>query len=140
MGATDCLRRLGAIPCWRFQTRPRFLHYAPLPLHDNLTATSKASPVPAADATPASTRVKRRPKAGARSPAVDEIPTSPPPSYADVASGAAELSEAERPKYAAIDAILGEEDLYKILGVRKTAKNEEIRRGFLNRSRTCHPE
>ncbi|KAM0790910.1 hypothetical protein ACM66B_004217 [Microbotryomycetes sp. NB124-2] len=32
------------------------------------------------------------------------------------------------------------EDLYKILGVNKKAKTEDIRRAFLGRSRICHPD
>ncbi|KAI5476700.1 hypothetical protein MNV49_007358 [Pseudohyphozyma bogoriensis] len=32
------------------------------------------------------------------------------------------------------------ENLYEILGVGKKAKSEEIRRGFLSRSRVCHPD
>lgn len=36
--------------------------------------------------------------------------------------------------------INSEEDLYKILGVQKKVKVEEIRRAFLARSRICHPE
>lgn len=39
-----------------------------------------------------------------------------------------------------VDSINDEEDLYRILGVPKKAKAEEIRRAFLGRSRLCHPE
>lgn len=39
-----------------------------------------------------------------------------------------------------VDSINREEDLYKILGVGKKVKLEEIRRAFLGRSRVCHPE
>jgi curved DNA-binding protein CbpA len=41
---------------------------------------------------------------------------------------------------AIIEEILKEDDLYKLLGCKKSSKPEEIRRGFLNRSRSCHPE
>jgi curved DNA-binding protein CbpA len=47
---------------------------------------------------------------------------------------------AEVAKIAVIDSIVEKEDLYEVLGVKRTAKAEEIRRGFLNRSRVCHPE
>ena len=39
-----------------------------------------------------------------------------------------------------VDAILVEEDLYRILGITRKAKGEEVRRAFLGRSRICHPE
>lgn len=39
-----------------------------------------------------------------------------------------------------VDEMNLEEDLYKILGVHRRAKTEEVRRAFLNRSRICHPE
>jgi len=39
-----------------------------------------------------------------------------------------------------VDAINETDELYLILGVTKKAKSEEIRRGFLGRSRICHPE
>jgi curved DNA-binding protein CbpA len=39
-----------------------------------------------------------------------------------------------------VDRINNEEDLYRILGVARKAKTEEIRRAFLGRSRLCHPE
>lgn len=72
----------------------------------------------------------------------DTLGTSPPPSYASVASGSTpeEQKQANEAKYAIIESILAEEDLYKLLGIKKTAKVDEIRRGFLNRSRVCHPE
>lgn len=38
------------------------------------------------------------------------------------------------------DAICEEDELYAILGLRKKAKPDEIRRAFLGRSRLCHPE
>lgn len=39
-----------------------------------------------------------------------------------------------------VDEINVEENLYKILGVKRRAKTEEIRRAFLARSRIIHPE
>jgi len=39
-----------------------------------------------------------------------------------------------------VDSINGTDELYLILGVTRKAKSEEIRRGFLGRSRICHPE
>lgn len=70
------------------------------------------------------------------------MPKSPPPSYASVASGSTEQEkeQAAQAKIAVIEAILEEEDLYKLLGVKRNAKPDEIRRGFLNRSRSCHPD
>jgi hypothetical protein len=47
---------------------------------------------------------------------------------------------AELAKVQIVDAIVQEEDLYKVLGVSRKAKADEIRRGFLARSRVCHPE
>ncbi|EPQ26964.1 uncharacterized protein PFL1_05599 [Pseudozyma flocculosa PF-1] len=89
-------------------------------------------------------RVKRRPAHAGR-------PLSPPPSYASVtgekASGTEthhddvdHLSDEMRAKIAVLDAITAEEDLYKVLNVHRSAKPEEIRRAFLNRSRICHPD
>lgn len=51
-----------------------------------------------------------------------------------------ERSPAELAKIKVIDSIVAQEDLYEILGVKRSAKTDEIRRGFLNRSRVCHPE
>lgn len=86
------------------------------------------------------------------------MPTSPPPSYASVAAGHSpapthsiqgqladgesnrQRTAAELAKIAAIDLIVKQEDLYEVLGVKRNAKSDEIRRGFLNRSRVCHPE
>lgn len=48
--------------------------------------------------------------------------------------------EARRHKVAIIDEILLQDDLYKLLDVSRKAKTDEIRRGFLKRSRLCHPE
>ncbi|GAA5841822.1 hypothetical protein JCM3766R1_005581 [Sporobolomyces carnicolor] len=39
-----------------------------------------------------------------------------------------------------VDRINKTDELYEILGVGKRAKSEEIRRGFLGRSRICHPD
>jgi hypothetical protein len=39
-----------------------------------------------------------------------------------------------------VDQVNVEEDLYEILGVKRKAKTEEIRRAFLARSRVIHPE
>lgn len=87
-------------------------------------------------------RVKRHAKRTA--------PHSPPPSYASVAAESipsmdgealkAGRSPAELEKMAVVDLVISEDDLYKVLGVKKTANSDEIRRGFLNRSRACHPE
>ncbi len=94
-------------------------------------------------------------------------PSSPPPSYDSVAgnapppppppaasnsrstgtgaapqqsTGDAAKDAARRAKLAVIDEILAQDDLYKLLNVGRKAKTDEIRRGFLNRSRLCHPE
>lgn len=39
-----------------------------------------------------------------------------------------------------IEDIIAEENLYKVLGIKRNAKTEEIRRAFLSRSRSCHPD
>lgn len=39
-----------------------------------------------------------------------------------------------------VDLINNTEDLYKILGIGRRAKSEEVRKAFLGRSRVCHPE
>lgn len=107
-------------------------------------STSAAS----ADATPANTRVRRRPlkQQGARG-SDPTAPRSPPPSYASVAAAHGDVppppgdwTPAELAKVQIVDAIVQEEDLYKVLGVGRKAKADEIRRGFLARSRVCHPE
>lgn len=109
--------------------------------------------------TPANTRVKRRPRRGTApsssyskasspspplaSPLVDAEPSlPPPPPYASIATGSTseERKQAQDAKVAIIEEILKEDDLYKLLGCKKSSKPEEIRRGFLNRSRSCHPE
>ncbi|PWZ00140.1 DnaJ-domain-containing protein [Testicularia cyperi] len=43
-------------------------------------------------------------------------------------------------KVRVIDEIIAEDNLYKVLGVKRNAKSEEIRRAFLTRSRSCHPD
>lgn len=123
-------------------------------------ATGSSIPPGKEGATPANSRVKRHPIR--KRNGHHDIPTSPPPSYASVASGrsspplhepsasiheqlaneeaARHRSAAELAKILVIDAIVKEEDLYKVLAVKRNAKAEEIRRGFLNRSRVCHPE
>lgn len=89
----------------------------------------------------------------------NDLPISPPPSYASVAAGKSSVhgpsvsgqehtseesihqrTAAELAKIAVINSIVNQEDLYEVLGVKRNAKNDEIRRGFLNRSRVCHPE
>lgn len=77
------------------------------------------------------------------SPLVDaEASLPPPPPYASIATGSTseERKQAQDAKVAIIEEILKEEDLYRLLGCKKSSKPEEIRRGFLNRSRSCHPE
>lgn len=39
-----------------------------------------------------------------------------------------------------IEDIIAEENLYNVLNIKKNAKTEEIRRAFLTRSRSCHPD
>lgn len=106
--------------------------------------------------TPTNTRLKRQ---SVRRRAGNNVPTSPPPSYASVASGQSPVeaansieeqlatdesqrlrTAADLAKIAVIDSIVKQEDLYEVLGVKRNAKSDEIRRGFLNRSRVCHPE
>lgn len=104
------------------------------------------------DPTLSHSRVKRHPKRSTKAsqayphssgiPAEADQPTSPPPSYASVTAGqsAQEREQAKQAKIAIIESILAEEDLYKLLGVKRNAKQDEIRRGFLSRSRSCHPD
>lgn len=42
--------------------------------------------------------------------------------------------------YDLVDSINDERDLYKVLGLTKGAKSEDIRRAYIARSRVCHPE
>ncbi|UZJ51084.1 hypothetical protein CBS101457_000404 [Exobasidium rhododendri] len=124
-------------------------------------ATSSSAPMKPETATPSNTRVKRHPnKKRTANGSQASLPTSPPPSYASVASGRSRVlnpataeahqeageettrlrTTAEAAKIAIIDAIIAQENLYEVLGVKRNAKNDEIRRGFLNRSRVCHPD
>ncbi|KAK0530164.1 hypothetical protein OC834_003403 [Tilletia horrida] len=98
------------------------------------------------EATPSNTRVKRRPKRPTQGPAPPSpsdpsasAGTSPPPSYDEV-QAQQERSAAEKAKLAVIDSIIAEQDLYKVLGIKRNAKADEVRRAFLNRSRVCHPD
>lgn len=116
-------------------------------VYNYATGSSSVASTSKAEVTPANSRVKRHPK---------KVPNqSPaPPSYASVAAEAlpstktnisdeerkAARSAADLAKIAVIDEIVLKEDLYEVLGVKKNAKNEDIRRGFLNRSRICHPD
>lgn len=126
-------------------------------VYNYATGASAAPAGPKSDSTPANSRVKRHPRKAAGAPA------SPPPSYASVAANADSASSsssidarlgqealadhgkgarstAELAKIAVIDEIIRQEDLYDVLAVKRNAKGEEIRRGFLNRSRVCHPD
>lgn len=112
-------------------------------------ATGSGSSTTAGETTAAeaNTRVKRRPNrrpphSYGPDPPPEDKESSPPPSYASVASGSTpqEQKQANEAKYAIIETLLQEEDLYKLLGIKRNAKMDEIRRGFLNRSRICHPE
>ncbi|CAD6920456.1 unnamed protein product [Tilletia controversa] len=107
------------------------------------------NPTASPESTPSNTRVKRRPK---RAPGAtpgspldtdtttnSENNTSPPPSYDEV-QAQQERSAADQAKLAVIDSIIAEQDLYKVLGIRRNAKADEVRRAFLNRSRVCHPD
>ena len=111
-------------------------------VYNYATGSSSVASTSKAEVTPANTRVKRHPK---------KVPHSPPPSYASAAATdvkptttdeerKAARSAADLVKIAVIDEIVLKEDLYEVLGVKKNAKNEDIRRGFLNRSRICHPD
>lgn len=124
------------------------------------TGGPSSSSTAAHEPDPLNSRVKRHPKrnnsqrtangpgtrvrkASHLSPAdVAAASLDPPPSYASVASGStqAEKQQANEAKIAIISQLLREEDLYKLLGVKRNAKQDEIRRGFLNRSRSCHPD
>lgn len=64
------------------------------------------------------------------------LPTVSPSKASAPRSLDAEKQEGEH----LVDRINREEDLYKILGVNRKSKTEEIRRAFLGRSRLCHPE
>ncbi|KAE8210200.1 hypothetical protein CF327_g5900 [Tilletia walkeri] len=97
------------------------------------------------ESTPSNTRVKRRPKRATPASPLDannaskNSSTSPPPSYDEV-QAQQERSAADQAKLAVIDSIIAEQDLYKVLGLRRNAKADEVRRAFLNRSRVCHPD
>ncbi|KAG9013751.1 hypothetical protein FRB90_005711 [Tulasnella sp. 427] len=43
-------------------------------------------------------------------------------------------------RYAIIEDVLRHENLYEVLGVTKTADLQALRRGYLTRSKRCHPE
>ncbi|KAL8276321.1 hypothetical protein RQP46_011287 [Phenoliferia psychrophenolica] len=64
--------------------------------------------------------------------------SSPPPDDANDPTGRVEVIKSEGEDLC--DTINEEEDLYRILGITKKAKGEEIRRAFLSRSRVCHPD
>lgn len=56
------------------------------------------------------------------------------------ASADEKASRSFREKVQIIDQIIAEDNLYKVLGVTRLAKTEDIRRAFLTRSRSCHPD
>ncbi|SPO26371.1 uncharacterized protein UTRI_03960 [Ustilago trichophora] len=60
----------------------------------------------------------------------DDLPDAAGPSEAD----------SFQTKVQVIEDIIAEENLYKVLNIKRNAKNEEIRRAFLTRSRSCHPD
>lgn len=120
----------------------------------SLTFSSSSGVSSSKEPTLAHSRAKRHPRRtvrehtsrsksdGHRDSDVEPLPTSPPPSYASVAAGHTfeERQQALAAKITIIESILSEEDLYKLLGVKRSSKPDEIRRGFLNRSRSCHPD
>lgn len=93
---------------------------------------STSSPLP-----PTSTSIQPLKQGHARTPST--LP-SPGPTSTFNWNGNATGGSANREGEEMCDLINLEEDLYKILGVGKKAKQEEIRRAFLGRSRVCHPE
>ncbi|KAN0059824.1 hypothetical protein ACQY0O_008398 [Thecaphora frezii] len=101
--------------------------------------STSRSPQPTKD-----NRVRRRSRhSGGR-------PVTPPPSYESATGEKAAdgprqhngegISPQLREKLDLLEALCVEEDLYKVLDVKRNAKPEEIRRAFLNRSRVCHPD
>ncbi len=60
----------------------------------------------------------------------------------DPVGSTSQSTEAEsfQSKVQVIEDIIAEENLYKVLNVKRNAKNEDIRRAFLARSRSCHPD
>ncbi|KAK4055350.1 hypothetical protein OIO90_003188 [Microbotryomycetes sp. JL221] len=66
----------------------------------------------------------------------DTCPTTPSSTKAQSTS----LPKDSRDAIALVTLINETEDLYKILGLNKKAKTEDIRRAFLGRSRICHPD
>ncbi|KAJ1018948.1 hypothetical protein NDA16_004751 [Ustilago loliicola] len=60
----------------------------------------------------------------------------------DIFDPTVEPSEADnfQNKVQIIEDIIAEDNLYKVLGIKRNAKNEDIRRAFLTRSRSCHPD
>ncbi|GAA5930284.1 uncharacterized protein JCM15063_004764 [Sporobolomyces koalae] len=77
-------------------------------------------------------------KIASSSPSSSSRPSTPRASAAAAvkAKKASQRGEGEE----LVDSINQTEELYAILGVGKRAKQEEIRRGFLSRSRICHPD
>lgn len=80
---------------------------------------------------------------------MENEPPTPGPSYVNgtaAAAGAAAGGKAKRkggetgPAFDMVDAINDERDLYRVLGLTRGAKTEEIRRAYIARSRICHPE
>ncbi len=80
------------------------------------------------------TRSRRLPEGSKDSGDLDED--------ADIFNSTAGPSETDtfQAKVQVIEDIIAEENLYKVLGVKRNVKNDEIRRAFLTRSRSCHPD
>lgn len=72
-------------------------------------------------------------KFGTPSPSSTTAPQSSTSSSSSTANARGEAEDL-------VDSINATDELYLILGVTRKAKSEEIRRGFLGRSRICHPE
>jgi hypothetical protein len=161
-GGFWCIKR-----SFSFWTDTRVLTATGTSNNSNNNAGSSSNSKDKSNLDPKNARVKRNPKkpsrsrssangAGVQGSDATETGASPPPSYASVAADAPSASgetygtgeggsdrvktEARRAKIAVIDEILAQDDLYKLLNVGKKAKTDEIRRGFLHRSRLCHPE
>ncbi|GAA5997822.1 hypothetical protein JCM5350_005778, partial [Sporobolomyces pararoseus] len=116
---------------------------------ENIPPTSSSSGssfsphAPTSSASPSARRLQRHNSSARR------IPSYNPSKIRDHASssssaqnGASLLKKAQERGEAEdlVDRINKTDELYEILGVGKRAKSEEIRRGFLGRSRICHPD
>ncbi|GAA5872006.1 hypothetical protein JCM16303_000943 [Sporobolomyces ruberrimus] len=103
--------------------------------------SSSSSHTSANSASPSARRLQRHNSSAKRIPSYNPSKSLHHPSSSSASGSQSTAAKPTRGEAEdLVDQINKTDELYEILGVAKRAKGEEIRRGFLGRSRICHPD